>query len=64
MDDILYRRGKYVLAPDWHFSERCPNWPVKDFVQTSLVDPEQGDRICPICISLELEGSNGETECG
>ena len=51
--DTLYRRNKVILGSDWHFSELCPQWPVADFVQTSLVDPDQGDRICPICVRTQ-----------
>jgi hypothetical protein len=55
--DTLYRRNKVIPGSDWHFSELCPQWPVADFVQTSLVDPDQGDRICPICVRLSVENS-------
>ena len=58
--DIIYRRDKLAIKPDWHFNSDCPHWPDMDFIATTFIDIEKGDRICPNCIRLEIEISPAE----
>jgi len=57
----MYRRNKIVISSDWHFNERCPHWPEKDFIETESVDPTRGDHICVLCIGMSVAASKPKT---
>jgi hypothetical protein len=53
--DIIYRKNKILIGSEWHFSNQCQHWPETDFIETSLLDPHKGDRICLDCIQLDYQ---------
>jgi len=60
--DGIYRRDKLAISFDWHFNTECPHWPDMDLIETTFIDIEKGDRICPDCIRLETETSPAEKQ--
>src|SRR5215472_7892424 len=52
---VTYRKNKVLIGSDWHFEIGCPHWPEKDFLESSFLNPEKGDRLCPYCTRLNSQ---------
>jgi len=58
---ITYRKNKVLIGSDWHFEIGCPHWPEKDFLESSFLDPNKGDRLCLYCIRLNSQSRPPKT---
>jgi hypothetical protein len=52
---LFYRKHKNSMDDDWHFHTQCSRWPETDFVQTRVLEPGEGERLCRECVKREAE---------
>ena len=61
--DTLYRKKEDGRSSEWHYNHLCPQWPEKDFVETTSVGAARSSRVCPLCTRLN-EIAPKQAHCG